>query len=133
MRMHIKTWQWVLLVVVIVVVVAAGIIGVATYRSARATQFQAVFLTNEQVYFGQIVRQSPSTIVLRSVYYLKVKQPLDEVAKDQAADLTLVKLGNELHGPTDEMRISRDQVIFTEVLRSDSRVVQAIRDYQAKQ
>jgi hypothetical protein len=35
----------------------------------------------------------------------------------------LIKLGNELHGPTDKMYINRSQVLFYEQLRKDSQVV----------
>jgi hypothetical protein len=61
---------------------------------------------------------------------------LQRTAEGQAAsgdqqqqELTLIKLGNELHGPTDKMTINRDHVLLTEALRNDSRVVQAINQY----
>jgi hypothetical protein len=38
----------------------------------------------------------------------------------------LVKLGNELHGPTDELYINPNQVVFYEFLRDDSKVVESI-------
>jgi hypothetical protein len=43
--------------------------------------------------------------------------------------LTLIKMGNEIHGPMDSMLINRSQVVLVEDLKNDSRVVQAINDY----
>ena len=48
-------------------------------------------------------------------------------------ELTLIKLGNELHGPTDRMVINRDFILLTESLKNDSRVVQAIDNYLQQQ
>ena len=44
-------------------------------------------------------------------------------------NLSLVKLGNELHGPEDAMYINMDHVLFTEELKEDSRVVDAVKRY----
>jgi hypothetical protein len=35
-----------------------------------------------------------------------------------------------LHGPEDEMRINRDQILFTEDIKADGRVAQAIAEYK---
>jgi hypothetical protein len=95
--------------------------------------YQSVFLTNGQVYFGKVVSGSNADpIVLQDVYYLQVTQQL-QPAPDASASpqpvpqISLVKLGNELHGPTDEMRITRSQMLFIEDLKSDSQVVKAIQ------
>jgi hypothetical protein len=74
------------------------------------------------------------------IYYLQVVQPpLQGSGQDAAAaqaqaaaqpQISLVKLGNELHGPEDEMHISRAQVLFYENLKEDGSVVKAIRSYQ---
>jgi hypothetical protein len=39
-----------------------------------------------------------------------------------------VKLGNEIHGPEQEMQISSSQVIFWENLKNDGKVVDAIKN-----
>ena len=49
-----------------------------------------------------------------------------------SSDAALLKLGNELHGPEDWMRINQDHVLFIEKLKQDSKVSQAIRDYEEK-
>ena len=112
-----------------------GQTGAASAISAPSG-FQAVFLTNGQVYFGEIKKEDGSYLTLNKVFYLQVKQPLQQAdAKDAPAskpELNLVKLGTELHGPTDEMRVSRPQILFTETLKEDSQVVKGIGDYYTK-
>lgn len=96
------------------------------------TAFQAVFLTNGQVYFGKLYREDSQFPVLRDVYYLQVTQPPQPIQPGQTppTNINLVKLGGELHGPQDEMRINRDQILFVEDMKPDSRVVQAIQQLE---
>jgi len=49
-----------------------------------------------------------------------------------AADLKLIKLGGEVHGPEDYMDVSVEHILYTEDLRGDSKIVQAIAEYTAK-
>jgi hypothetical protein len=46
-----------------------------------------------------------------------------------ASDISLVKLGCELHGPEDEMLINRSQIVFWENLKEDGQVTQAVAEY----
>src|SRR3989344_5133418 len=81
--------------------------------------YQAVFLTNDQIYFGRLKNISPDYLILSDVYYVKVN--------DGGAG-QLVKLGvGEPHGPKDGMIINQDQVLFWENLTTDSPVVKAIQ------
>lgn len=92
---------------------------------------QAVFLDNGEVYFGEIVYKNQAEVVLRNIYYLQVLKSLQyNQDKDTSRDISLVKLGKELHGPLDEMRINRFHIIYIEDLRNDSKVVQAIEEYE---
>ena len=102
-------------------------------------EWQAVFLSNGQVYFGKVKAVGMKSVTLTDIYYLQVvTKPLQSTATGSAAaaansqtqqELTLIKLGNEIHGPTDAMVINRDQILLTEKLKADSRVVQAIAKY----
>jgi hypothetical protein len=91
------------------------------------------------VYFGKVKSVSDKALVLNDIYYLQVVTKPLQGTQDTAAtaqgqqELTLVKLGNEIHGPYDYMIINRDQILLTERLKNDSRVVQAINDYLNKQ
>jgi hypothetical protein len=134
--------------IVVIVIIGGGIYLISDYTGISLPsmssvklngEWQAVFLTNGQVYFGKIVRIDDEIVTLKDIYYLQVvEQPLQtsqqgaaeqDQTQKQEQRLTLIKLGNEIHGPKDEMMINRDQVIIIEDLKDDSRVVQAINDY----
>lgn len=106
----------------------------AVTPAGTASDWQAVFLNNGQVYFGHLSGTDTNNFTLKDIYYLQAQQPLQPVEDQDAAkaqqQLSLVKLGRfELHCPVDEMTINRDQVIFWEKLKTDSQVVQAIGEY----
>lgn len=95
--------------------------------------YSAVFISNGQVYFGKIVSKSDSELVLTNVYYLQLSD--SSGAQSQQSQLsepkfTLIKLGNEIHGPTDELYVNTSQILFYENLRDDSKVVQSIKNYK---
>lgn len=102
-------------------------------KKTENTQYQAVFLTNGQVYFGKLTDDGGNYVKLTDIYYLQSKdqsvQPKDAKAADQS-NLTLIKLGKELHAPADEMNISRTQVLFWENINDDGKVKQAIDEYK---
>ncbi len=87
-------------------------------------KYQAIFLTNNQVYFGRLKNISSEYLTLSDVYYAKV----NDEGKGQ-----LVKLGAiEPHGPTDQMTINRSQVLFWENIKPDSQVVKTIQSIQSQ-
>lgn len=96
-------------------------------------EYQAVFLTNGQVYFGKLQTTNGDYLVLNKVYYLQVQQPVQDgttTATTDQSQAQLVKLGNELHGPEDRMQISSKQVLFWENLKKDGKVAQSIAKYK---
>lgn len=131
--------------IIILAIIGGGIYCLATYTGIGKNllgdsvslkgDWQAVFLTNGQVYFGKVGRINRNFIDLKDIYYLQVITKKDTIAQPNDVQtqpeqqLTLIKLGNEIHGPKDEMIINRDQVVMMEDLKDDSRVVVAIKDY----
>lgn len=100
------------------------------FAKNSSSDYSAVFLVNGQVYFGKLGSSSGGYTSMTDIYYLQTNQkvqPSDKKAADTTQDqLSLVKLGNELHGPKDKMRINNSQIVFTEDLKSDGQVVKAI-------
>lgn len=97
-------------------------------------KYQAVFLTNGQVYFGKLEDKGGDYVKLTDIYYLQAQnkvQPKDENASGDQSNLTLIKLGKELHAPADEMNISRQQILFWEDIQDDGKVMKAIEEYKA--
>ncbi len=134
---------WVILGLVILVIVVLGILfrgslfksnNAMTKKSTTpSTEYQAVFLTNGQVYFGKISNTEENYVTLDNIYYLQVgpAQGSGTASENSSQNISLVKLGNELHGPVDEMHISRTQILFFEDLKNDGQVVKAIESYKA--
>src|SRR3989338_10619008 len=84
--------------------------------------YQAMFLTNDQIYFGRLKNISYDYLILSDVYYVKI---------NESGAGQLVKLGvGEPHGPKDEMIVNQDQVLFWENMRLDSQVVKTIQSIQ---
>lgn len=87
------------------------------------SKYQAVFLNGGQVYFGHIQNLNDKYVKLSDIYYLSVSQqvqPEDKKAQtDQQQNITLVRLGCELHRPQNSMLINREQVVFWENLKDD--------------
>ncbi len=87
--------------------------------------YQAIFLTNNQIYFGHLKNISSDYLILSEVYYIKV----NDEGKGQ-----IIKLGViEPHGPQDKMIINRDQVLYWENLKPSSQVIQTIKELQSKE
>lgn len=105
---------------------------VSTYVFPRQSNaFQAVFLTNGQVYYGHLERNvSKDFIKLTNIYYLQFSDTASEDTA-QAKDFALIKLGQEIHGPNDAMLINKDHILFIEDLRDNSDIVQSINNYES--
>ena len=94
-------------------------------KSENSAIWQAVFLANGQVYFGHLKERTAKYPLLADIYYLQVNQQNlqsgdQNTNTNTAADaaqpqISLIKLGDELHGPKDEMYIARDQILFGKI------------------
>jgi len=93
----------------------------------QTSSWSAVFLTNGRTYFGKIETENTEFITLNNVYYLQV-QEVPPVAEGEVAQqqLSLMSVGDEMHGPEDFMRINKDHVLFIEKLKANSSVVTSI-------
>lgn len=104
--------------------------------AVKSDQYQAIFLDSQdgQVYFGKLTAYNEQYYRLTDIFYVRVEQriqPEGQAASQQTQQsISLAKLGNELHGPEDEMFINKDQVLFWENLKESGQVVTAIREYK---
>lgn len=100
----------------------------------ETSQYQAVFLNNGQVYFGNITDLNGRYVRLNNIYYLTQATTASAAGQQQASsDYTLIKLGcQQIHHPTDQMIISRDQVTFWENLDKNGKVAKSIADFKSK-
>lgn len=100
-----------------------------TYQAIDTTRYQAVYLDNDNVYFGKVKYMMNGDMLLTDVFRI---QAGDAKSDDSTAanDIRLIKPGSELHAPDDTMRINRSKVVFVENLKTDGKVTQAILDYK---
>jgi|ERR1700741_2705786 len=121
------------LVVAVVAFIARGGSNKAESGYVDSKKLQAVFLNGGQVYFGNIKDLNGKFLSMSNIYYLRVNQqvqPNQSTSNSSSNDISLVKLGCELHGPTDSMVINREQVIFWENLKDDGQVAKAVAAYK---
>ncbi len=119
--------------IVIAIVLSLTALGPSVGAQApKGKQYQAVFLTNGQVYFGKLKGTSGNYITLKDVFYIQSNPQQAGASASPQPQLSLVQLGNEIHGPESQMQIANNQVIFWENLKSDSKVVQAINNKNKK-
>lgn len=136
----------ILIISAIIAVVVLGSVGWFVWsmrddsaKSVNNDEYQAVFLTNGQVYFGKISSINKDELTLDHIYYLQVQQSVQPAtngtsntttngaAQTNNSQVSLAKLGSELHGPEDHMYVERSQVLFWENLKDSGKVVQAIK------
>ncbi len=125
-------WIWIGVLILLAVLAGAwyyfgGVSSVDTDQTVVSGQYQAVFVDNGQVYFGELSTDNEDFYVLTDVFYLQS----GGVTIDKTSNLALVKLGNEAHGPTDRMMINVEHILFIEDMKGDSKVVEAINQYKS--
>jgi len=102
----------------------------------KAQNWYAVKLVDGEIFYGQITDTKADPVVIANVYYNYDQAKQTDAAKGQAqaapeiGNLRLVKRGQETHGPAGTMDIVRAQVLFMEPMKSDSKVLKAILDYE---
>ena len=106
--------------------------GVGSQNYVESDKYQAVFLSDGQIYFGKLSTVEQQYAVLEDIYYLQVQNnsQVQQAEAQQAPQIQLVKLGNEIHGPEDEMIINADQILFWENLKDEGQVADAIARYK---
>lgn len=134
------------LIKIIVFILAILAVGAAVYFlffktkggavNSKAQSWYAIKLVDGEIFYGQISDTKADPVVVANVYYNYDQAKQAEAAKGQAqavpetGNLRLVKRGQETHGPAGTMDIVRAQVLFMEPLKTDSKVLQAILQYE---
>lgn len=127
------------IVAVIVIAVALGAwVLISNLTGAKnqptgidSSRFQAVFLTNGQVYFGKLEAFNDNSFKITQVYYPQ-SDSTETTGTDTATNtdaqtsIKLIRLGDEVHGPDNEMFLTKSQLLYYENLKADSKVSQLI-------
>jgi len=128
-----------ILAIILVAAIIGGIAWVNSNKNASTaidnSKYQAVFFTNGQVYFGKLSPLNDEYLKLTDIYYLQTQaadaaESNPQQTSNDQSDVQLIKLGEEIHGPEDEMVLSKDQLLFYENLKVDGKVAQSIEAYK---
>lgn len=129
-------WMW----VVIFLVIAAAIYWLSNGNYTQSKVYQAVFLSNGQVYFGKVKSLESKFIEVNDVYYVQWQQQpqlqgttTEAQINDTNSIPVLLKRGGEEHRPFGPMRLNRDQIVAIENVGPDSPVMQQIKQLNAQQ
>lgn len=115
-------------------IIIAGLIGWIVFSTIKnsttgidTSRYQAVFLSNGQIYFGKLENFSDSAFRITSVYYPQAETSEEDAeAVQNQGNVQIIRLGDEVHGPDNEMFILKEQVLYYENLKEDSRVSELI-------
>lgn len=88
--------------------------------------YQAVLLSNGQVYFGKLDGLDTAHPVLRDVFYVQTAQSKDT----REMKYVLVKRGKEVHAP-DRMVLNPMHIILVEPVSKDSKVAELMAQNNA--
>ena len=142
----------ILKLVLFICIAAAAVFGIRmlyrhiVYAGIDTTRYQAVYLTNDNVYFGKVHIQLTGDIFLTDVFRVQAASTTSgtgqngdtstdqtttstSTSSESTGDIRLIKPGKELHAPDDTMLIKRSNVLFIENLKTNGSVTQAIVDY----
>lgn len=140
-----KKWSFEMLMLPYAVIVLAIILGGIALlvrnkeftRTMPTDTYQAVFLTNGQVYFGKLSPLNRDYMKLSDVYYLQQSEvetnatdPAAEAAGTEEAvqtEFAVFRLGEaEIHQPVNEIVLNREHIIMWENMEPSSQVIEAI-------
>lgn len=86
--------------------------------------YWAVYLDSGQVFYGKKDKSDKNYVVMSNVFY---SHPL--IKSTKSGNIRLAKVGKEIHQPQDIVYINKAHIDRQEQLSDDSKVVEAIRQY----
>lgn len=119
-------------IIILIAIVVFLVVSIFSFSSSKSS-WHAVFLTNGRTYFGHVVKQNSTALVLQDVYYIQVQQlaPTEEGGQPQP-QLSLVNISDELHSPENKMQINWSHVLFVQKLQKGSQVVNTIEQLSGR-
>ena len=132
-------WTLVIIVVLVLVAVAGWFVWSNTKNIGAAideSKYQAVFLANGQIYFGKLQSYNNEYFRLTTGYSAQATtSDTDQTDQEETttpnSDVQLIRLGDEVYGPENEIFITKEQVLHFENLKKDSKVTHLIDQNEA--
>lgn len=125
------------LVIVIAVLFSAKAVMEYAQELPAPGKYQAVFLTNGQVYFGKLSSLGGSYVILKDVYLVQSQgtaaNPNVNPSPSPEPQLTLSRIDqNSLIKPEQEMTIAKSSILFWENMQDSAEVVKKIEGLKKK-
>jgi hypothetical protein len=115
-------------VILALAVLGAGWMNVQANRPVQFDKpYQAVLLSNGQVYYGRLEGYGTAHPVLREVYYIQTGVD----PKTQERTNVLTQRGQEWHAP-DRMYLNPNQIVLVETVGTNSKVADLIEKLKSK-
>src|SRR6185437_4461699 len=91
-------------------------------RFASKQPWAAVFVNNNQIFFGHVKSSTSDQVDLENVYYLQAQTPPSGTqTTGSAPSLTINSLvGAQIQCPKDEVVINRSDILYTQELQDTS-------------
>lgn len=128
-----NTKKWWVIAAVAAVVLIVGVVAakVLIMRDGpKSDRYQAVFLDNGQAFFGKLKNVSGEYLIVENAYRAQSQQLPQDATEAQkqanANNVSLIKVGKEVYGPENVVRIRAEQVVFWQNLEPNSKVSKAI-------
>ena len=129
-----------LVIIILIFVLVVAFMGISlwqdgTFRNISQTlnfknTYQAVFLSNGQLYFGQISEMTNEYIKMEKPHFLQLAQDQAELEDSGVQpEMQLISIKDEFHKPKDFVLIEKSSVIFIEELREASQIADAIENF----
>lgn len=122
----------------LVSILAVGLLGLIAWYTLRpsaqplnANQYQVVYLTGGQMFFGKLQNTDGDYLYMKSPYTAQsTTASADDKTKAAEPTTTLLRVKDQLYGPDDTVAVKSSQVVFWQNLRDDSKVTQALKSKQ---
>lgn len=139
MNKKIKTLLFIVVAILAVLLIVSGIVwGVARTKkpaflynaliAEKAPVYSLVYVQTgggSTSYYGQIIKDSHDTIVLKNPGYIDIKQPTQE---GEQAQISFRFMKDDFLKPLAELKIYKQNIIFIQELSVDSPIVSAYKD-----
>lgn len=134
-----KGLLWTIVALVLIAGIAA--VGWIAWSNAKSgvtgidsSRYQAVFLANGQIYFGKLSSFNDESFKITNVYYPEAQVAdgeEDQTDTTTQSNIKLIPIVDGVHGPEDEMILTKSQILYYENLKADSQAARLI-DQQSK-
>lgn len=112
------------ILLIIVVILLVALIFIAwkpnIFGSFKKSQYYAVYLLSGDLYFGKMTWYNP--YVLSDVRVVQKEQ----AGKDSQPNMNLVKFQDIFWGPTGDLKLSKENILWISKLSNESQVVKII-------